>query len=164
MQIRATTYADFLIFWPSFQKIVSDRQSYAFDPDINIEQAYELWCLSPLKSYVYEENGHILGTYYIKANAMGPGSHVCNCGYMVAELARGKGIAALLCLHSQQVALDLGFKAMQFNSVVSTNEVAVRLWKKLGYQILGTIPQAYLHSDQGYVDSYIMHKLLVPLN
>jgi ribosomal protein S18 acetylase RimI-like enzyme len=81
---------------------------------------------------------------------------------MVSSEARGKGIARLMCEHSQETALALGFDAMQFNSVVSTNEVAVRLWEKLGFQIIGTIPKAYQHAHLGFVDSYIMYKWLRP--
>ncbi len=91
---------------------------------------------------------------------MGPSSHICNCGYMVSSEARGKGIARLMCEHSQETALRLGFDTMQFNSVVSTNEVAVKLWEKLGFQIIGTIPKAYKHAHLGLVDSYVMYKWL----
>jgi ribosomal protein S18 acetylase RimI-like enzyme len=96
----------------------------------------------------------------MKTNGMGPSNHICNCGYMISENSRGKGIARKLCKHSQQTALKLGFQAMQFNSVVSTNEIAVSLWQKLGYQIIGTVPRAYRHGRLGYVDTYIMHKQL----
>lgn len=158
--IREMTQADFELFWPTFSGIVQARETYAFDPDMNYQQAYALWCQTPQKTFVYEEDGQILASYYIKPNAMGPSNHICNCGYMVSTAARGKGIARQLCLHSQTLALELGFKAMQFNSVVSTNEAAVALWKALGFKIIGTIPAAYRHRTLGYVDSYIMHKLL----
>ncbi|BDR13192.1 hypothetical protein VspSTUT11_11680 [Vibrio sp. STUT-A11] len=124
------------------------------------EQAFSLWCQTPLKAYVFVENNEVLGTYYIKPNAMGPSSHICNCGYMVSSEARGKGIARRLCEHSQQKAIELGFEAMQFNSVVSTNVVAVKLWEKLGFSIVGTIPKAYKHTQLGLVDSYVMYKWL----
>ncbi len=127
---------------------------------MTFEEAYTLWCEAPLKTFVAESEGKVLGSYYLKANAMGPSAHICNCGYMVSEAARGKGLARTLCEHSQRVALDLGFTAMQFNSVVSTNTVAVRLWETLGFKIIGTIPQAYQHKEFGLVDSYIMHKSL----
>ena len=160
MIIRTMTRLDFEEFWPTFATIVQARETYAFDPDITFEDAWQLWCASPLKTFVCEENGVILGSYYLKANGMGPGAHICNCGYMVTAEARGKGIARQMCEHSQKIALGLGFKAMQFNSVVSTNEIAVKLWQKLGYAIIGTIPNAYKHGRLGYVDSYIMYKAL----
>ncbi|GLX79813.1 N-acetyltransferase [Thalassotalea insulae] len=159
--IRAMTRADFENFWPSFQAVIKAQETYAFDPDMDIEQAYQIWCLTPLKSFAYIDNGQVLGCYYLKANAMGPSDHICNCGYMVSEAARGKGIARTLCQHSQQIAIELSFEAMQFNSVISSNEVAIKLWQKLGFQIIGTIPLAYRHPKLGYIDSYIMHKQLV---
>jgi GNAT superfamily N-acetyltransferase len=158
--IREITRSDFEAFWPCFESVIKAQETYAFDPDMSFEEAYQLWCVRPLKTFVFEENGQILGSYYIKPNAMGPGDHICNCGYMVSESARGKGIAKQLCRHSQEIAIDLGFEAMQFNSVVSSNEVAVSLWQKLGFRIIGTIPDAYRHGRFGYVDCYIMYKQL----
>ncbi len=157
---REITKSDFELFWPTFSAVIQAQETYAFDPDMTLEQAYHVWCEAPQKTYVFVENDVVLGSYYIKPNAMGPGSHVCNCGYMVASEARGKGIARKMCEHSQQEAIKLGFEAMQFNSVVSTNEVAVQLWEKLGFGIIGTIPNAYKHGRLGYVDSYVMYKWL----
>ena len=157
---REMTKADFKSFWPVFSAVIQAQETYAFDPDMTLEQGYHLWCEMPLKTYVFLENDVVSGSYYIKANAMGPGKHICNCGYMVAPEARGKGIARQMCEHSQQQALALNFDAMQFNSVVSTNEVAVKLWQKLGFKIVGTIPKAYKHGKSGYVDSYVMYKWL----
>lgn len=158
--IRKITQQDFKLFWPTFQKVVQAQETYAFDPDISFEDAYILWCEAPLKTYVFEEAGKILGSYYIKPNAAGPGAHICNCGYMVATEARGKGVARKLCEHSQMIAKTLNFKAMQFNAVAVTNEIAVKLWQKMGYQIIGTVPNAYNHKTLGYVDTYIMYKAL----
>lgn len=157
---REITKSDFESFWPTFSEVIRAQETYAFDPDMTLEQAYHTWCEAPLRTYVFVENGVILGSYYLKPNAMGPGDHVCNCGYMVANEARGRGVARKMCEHSQQVAAELGFEAMQFNSVVSTNEVAVELWQKLGFDIIGTVPKAYRHGRLGYVDSLIMYKWL----
>lgn len=161
MQISEITKSDFELFWPVFKAVVSAQETYAFDPEMDFASAYQLWCLSPQKTFVMKENGVILGSYYIKANASGPSSHISNCGYMVSPESRGKGVARQLCLHSQQIAVELGYSAMQFNSVVSSNEIAVNLWKKLGYKIIGTIPNAYQHKKLGFVDAYIMHKQLI---
>lgn len=158
--ISEVTKNDFTTFWPIFKGIVFAQETYAFDPDIDFESAYNLWCLSPQKAYVVKDNGIILGSYYIKANAAGPSGHIANCGYMVSPNSRGKGIARKLCLHSQQIAIALGYTAMQFNSVVSSNEIAINLWKKLGYNIIGTIPNAYNHKKLGLIDAFIMHKQL----
>jgi len=160
VQIIEITKNDFELFWPAFKEVVYAQETYAFDPNIDFESAYNLWCSSPQKTYVIKDDGAILGSYYIKANAAGPSSHISNCGYMVNPKSRGRGIARKLCVHSQQVAAELGYSAMQFNSVVSTNEIAINLWKKLGYKIIGTIPKAYNHKKLGYVDSFIMYKQL----
>ncbi|MDN3682266.1 GNAT family N-acetyltransferase [Vibrio tapetis subsp. quintayensis] len=157
---REITKTDFESFWATFSAVIQAQETYAFDPDMTQEQAYALWCESPLKAYVFVEKEVVLGSYYIRPNAMGPSRHICNCGYMVSDKARGNGIARHMCEHSQKVALELGFDAMQFNSVVSTNEVAVKLWQKMGYTIIGTIPKAYNHAQLGLVDSYIMYKWL----
>lgn len=160
MIIRDMTRDDFEQFWDCFKSIIAVQETYAYPPDMSFEQSYQLWCELPAKTFVCEENGVILGSYYIKANAMGPGAHVCNCGYMVSPAARGKGVATALCLHSQQIGKQLGFRAMQFNAVVSTNTTAVNLWQKLGFQILATLPEAYRHRTLGYVDTYLMYKKL----
>lgn len=152
---------DFATFWPTFQAIVKAQETYAFDPDISFEAAHQLWCKTPNASVVAkDENGQLLGAYYLKANAAGPGDHICNCGYMVTPAARGKGVARAMCEHSQQQARELGFLAMQYNAVVATNEVAVTLWQKLGFSIVGTVPNAYRHARLGFVDTYVMHKSL----
>jgi len=163
MNICEITKADFQAFWPVFKDVIEVQETYAFAPDMSFDDAYQLWCVIPDKSFVAKEDDVLLGSYYLKANAAGPSSHIANCGYMVNPQSRGKGVAQKLCEHSQAMALKLGFTAMQFNSVVSSNEVAVNLWKKLGFTIIGTIPKAYNHKRFGLVDSYIMHKHLTPL-
>ena len=163
MNITEISKQDFLAFWPVFKAVIEAQETYAFDPVMSVEEAFQLWCVSPMKSFVAKEGDKVLGSYYLKANAAGPSSHIANCGYMVNPQSRGKGVAQKLCEHSQAMALKLGFTAMQFNSVVSSNEVAVNLWKKLGFTIIGTIPKAYNHKRFGLVDSYIMHKHLTPL-
>lgn len=162
IQIRPMTPEDFEHFWPTFQAVVAARQTYAYDPALTKEQARELWLGYPLHTLVAEEDGVLLGSYYLKANAAGPGSHVCNCGYMVTEAARGRGVARLMCEHSQQLARDSGFLAMQFNSVVASNEVAVALWNKLGFETVGRLPKAYRHAQLGLVDCLVMFKWLAP--
>ncbi|HCA01916.1 GNAT family N-acetyltransferase [Vreelandella alkaliphila] len=155
------TQEDFTVFWPTFQSIVSAQETYAIDPDITFAAAYALWCQQPRASFaVKDDQGVLLGTYYLKANAAGPGQHICNCGYMVTPAARGKGVARQMCEHSQHIARQHGFEAMQFNAVVATNQVAVALWQRLGFAIVGTIPNAYRHASQGLVDSYVMYKAL----
>lgn len=154
------TQEDFKLFWPTFKEIVTAQETYAFDPDISYEEAYSLWCVAPQKTFTCKDGETLLGSYFLRANASGPSAHISNCGYMVCQDARGKGVARKMCEHSQDIARLLGYKAMQFNSVISTNKIAIELWKKLGFNIIGTIPNAYKHKRLGYVDSFIMHKML----
>ncbi|MGS2719145.1 N-acetyltransferase family protein [Paraglaciecola aestuariivivens] len=160
MQIRLATEQDWPQIWAFFQPIAQAGETYAYEASINSEQAKLLWFSQPLKTYVVEQQGQILASYYLKTNQAGPGKHVCNCGYMVAAQASGQGLATAMCKHSQQVAIDLGFKAMQFNFVAKSNEHAVRLWLKLGYQIVGTLPKAFNHQSLGFVDALVMYKWL----
>ncbi|WP_160154878.1 GNAT family N-acetyltransferase [Microbulbifer sp. ALW1] len=160
MTIREAKPADFDAIWPIFCEVARAGDTYAYPRDIAREQAFELWMNSPRKTLVFEDQGEILGSYYLKTNQSGPGAHVCNCGYMVASAARGRGIAAAMCEHSQDLARALGYRAMQFNFVASTNEGAVRLWLKLGFETVGRLPRAFDHPTQGYVDALVMYKWL----
>jgi L-amino acid N-acyltransferase YncA len=160
MHIREATIADFDQIWPIFQSIVAAGETYTYPRETTREQAIRLWLETPRKTFVAEENGEILGTYYIKTNQPGGGDHVCNCGYMVSPAARGRGLASSMCEHSQQIARSLGYLAMQFNFVASTNEGALRLWTKLGFETVGRLPKAFNHPDQGYVDAVVMYKWL----
>ncbi|MEP4547871.1 MAG: N-acetyltransferase [Saccharospirillum sp.] len=158
--IRPMQEADFKAFWPVFTKILQRRETYSLDPGLPLEQGLRDWLEYPDESWVVEQEGKIKAIYYLKANATGPGAHVCNCGYMVSLTARGQGLARMMCEHSQQRARELGYKAMQFNSVVSTNRVAVTLWEKLGFRKVGILPRAFKHPEHGYIDSFVMYKWL----
>lgn len=160
MTIREAVKVDFDFIWPIFREIVKAGETYAYVTDTTKEQAFKIWIETPRKTYVLEEEGNILGTYFLKTNQAGPGSHVCNCGYMVSSSARGRGLATAMCEHSQEVARTLGYKAMQFNFVASSNEGAVRLWGKLGFETVGCLPKAFNHSTLGYVDAIVMYKWL----
>lgn len=160
MQIREATDDDMDGIWPIFREIVAAGETYAYPRDTTKEQARRLWIDLPQKTFVFEDDGRILGTYYLKPNQSGPGDHVCNCGYMVSPDARGRGLAAAMCEHSQSIASALGYKAMQFNCVVSTNEVAVRLWTRLGFATVGRLPKAFRSPSSGYVDALVMYKWL----
>ncbi len=158
--IREATQDDWKAIWSIFHEIVAKGDTYAYDSKISFSEGEKVWMEIPRKTFVYELNGEILGTYYLKTNQAGPGSHVCNCGYMVSSKARGKGLASIMCEHSQQEALRLGYKAMQFNFVVSTNERAVRLWTRLGFDVVGRLPEAFDHPEKGLVDALVMFKTL----
>lgn len=160
MRIREATEDDFGQIWSIFHEVVSAGDTYAFDVNTDAAGARRLWLDVPRKTFVAEDKGEIVATYYIKTNQSGPGEHVCNCGYMVASVHRGKGIAAELCEHSQLIARSLGYKAMQFNFVATSNTGAVRLWSKLGFETVGRLPQAFNHPEQGLVDALVMYKWL----
>ena len=160
MKIREAKTGDFEQIWPIFQEVVTAGETYAYRRDTTREQALKIWLDAPRRTYVFEEAGRIRGTYYIKTNQAGPGDHVCNCGYMVSSAARGRGIATAMCEHSQKIARDLGYKAMQFNFVSASNEGALRLWKKLGFTTVGRLPKAFHHPSKGYVDALVMYKWL----
>ena len=160
MNIREAQKQDWDSIWPIFHEIVQAGETYAYEANTTKAQGEKIWVEVPRKTFVFEEDGEILGTYYIKTNQAGPGSHVCNCGYMVSSSARGKGVATLMCEHSQQIALMLGYKAMQFNFVASSNESALRLWDKLGFDTVGRLPKAFHHPTQGHVDALVMFKWL----
>jgi len=138
INIRPMTPDDFERFWPTLQAVVQARETYALDPDMTFEQARHLWLELPRHTLVAEAQGELLGSYYLKANAGGPGSHVGNCGYMVTEQARGRGVARLMCEHSQKLAL----------------------WHKLGFETVGRLPKAYRHAHLGLVDCLVMYKWL----
>lgn len=160
IHIRRIEDPDWDTTWSIVQTVVARGDTYPYSPDLGKDEAYRLWVEAPMATYVALYRGEVVGTYYIKPNQPGLGAHVCNCGYMVSENARGQGVATALCEHSQQEALALGFKAMQFNLVVSTNTVAVRLWSRLGYETIGTLPGAFRHKTLGYVDALVMYKWL----
>lgn len=160
MNIRPASAADFDAIWPIFHETASAGETYAYEPGTPKEEAFRLWMELPRAVFIAEQDGAVLGTYYLKTNQAGPGSHVCNCGYMTASAARGRGVATALCEHSKKTALALGYKAMQFNFVASTNEGAVRLWHKLGFKTVGRLPRAFNHPTRGYVDALVMFQWL----
>lgn len=159
MQIRQAKDADFDAIWSIVHPIVKEGTTYAYSPEMSKEEAFDAWMKQPKATFVAEEEGQILGTYYLKANQTGLGSHVCNAGYMVAQTAQGRGIGKKMCLDSQNRARAYGFKAMQFNLVVSTNP-ALKLWQNLGFDIVGHLPKAFKHQTLGYVDAFVMYKWL----
>jgi len=158
--IRAATHDDWDAIWPIFHAIVAAGDTYAYAPDTSKAQGKVLWLDTPRQTFVFEERGEILGTYYLKTNQAGPGQHVCNCGYMIAPRASGKGLATQLCEHSKNVARELSYLAMQFNFVASSNDAAVHLWQKLGFEIVGRLPKAFKHPHLGYVDALVMYQWL----
>jgi ribosomal protein S18 acetylase RimI-like enzyme len=159
--IRRYQEADWLAVWPLLESTFSTGDTYAYSPESTEAEVHTAWVEAPAATYVAcAPDGRLLGTYTLKANQPGLGSHVCNCGYVVAPEAQGQGIASAMCEHSQREAVSMGFLAMQFNLVVSTNERAVRLWKKLGFHVVGSLPRAFRHQRLGFVDALVMYKEL----
>jgi ribosomal protein S18 acetylase RimI-like enzyme len=159
--IRLCTEKDWTNVWSIIEPVFRAGETYPFSPEITEQEARQAWIEAPLATFVaVGREDNILGTYYTKPNQPTLGAHVCNCGYIVAEHARGRGIASAMCEHSQHEALARGFRAMQYNLVVSTNESAVHLWKKHGFAVIGTLPQAFRHPQFGFVDAFVMYKLL----
>jgi RimJ/RimL family protein N-acetyltransferase len=162
VKIRLYKENDWPDVWQIIEPVFRASETYAFPRNISEDEAHKVWVLAPKETYVAvdQEDGAILGTYYIKPNQPGSGSHICNCGYIVSEIARGQGVATTMCEHSQHEAVAHGFRSMQYNLVVSTNSGAVRLWKKLGFDVVGTIPEAFRHPVHGFVDAFVMYKRL----
>jgi ribosomal protein S18 acetylase RimI-like enzyme len=161
--IRGYRAEDWSQLWPILRTTIASGDTYAFPPDSTEEEIRKLWIEAPLATYVVCcEDGTLIGSYKIQPNQPGLGSHVCNCSYVVSPAARGRGVAATMCEHSQVEAVRLGFLAMQFNLVVVSNVEAVHLWKKLGFQIVGTLPNAFRHRQLGFVDAHVMYKKLSP--
>jgi GNAT superfamily N-acetyltransferase len=146
--------------WSILEPILRAGETYTLPRDIARDDALQYWCAMGHRTFVAEEAGVVLGTYFLRANQQGGGSHVANCGYMTAPLAQGRGVARQMLEHSLVLAKELGFRAMQFNFVVSTNERAVNTWLARGFEIVGRLPQAFQHPRLGFVDALVMYRML----
>jgi ribosomal protein S18 acetylase RimI-like enzyme len=143
--------------WSILEPVIRAGETYTLSRDMRREAAVAFWFASGHEVFVAEKDGAVVGTYFLRANQGGGGSHVANCGYVTATEAMGKGVARAMCAHSLEHAKKRGFRAMQFNFVVSSNERAVRLWKSFGFEIVGRLPGAFLHPRLGYTDAYVMY-------
>ena len=184
MKIRPATDADRDAVWKIFHEVVAAGDTYALDPNISREDALAYWFASGTPTYVAEidresvgeadsfpgtatpsptvkPNHVIVGTYILRPNQLGGGAHVANAGFMVSASARGQGIGRAMGEHCLGEARRLGFRAMQFNYVIATNTAAIRLWQDLGFEIVGTLANAFRHPDKGYVDVYVMYRSLL---
>lgn len=160
IKIRKAKEADFGDIWEIFHRVVKSGDTFAFDPKARKEDCKTLWMSPHVHTYVAKSQDRILGTYIVRQNQPGLGAHVANAAYMVHPDARKSGIGKAMGCHSIKQAKRLGFSAIQFNFVVSTNIVAIQLWLKLGFKIVGTVPKAFNHQRLGLVDIYIMHKFV----
>lgn len=158
IKIRKGKNEDFEAIWDIFHRVVKGGDTFAFDPKSTKEDCKTLWISSALYTYVAELDNKILGTYILRKNQPGLGSHVANGAYMVHPDGRRQGIGLAMGSHSIKQAKKLGFSAIQFNFVVSTNLAAIQLWLKLGFKIVGAVPKAFRHQKMGLVDIYVMHR------
>ena len=160
MNIRKATSDDAAAIAGIIIPVIRDGTSYTLDPDVSEADALAYWMGPDKETFVAEEDGAVLGTYYMRPNQGGGGRHVCNCGYITDPAATGRGIARRMGEHSLAHARARGYRAMQFNFVVSTNERAVRLWQDCGFEIVGRLPLAFQHPFHGYVDALVMYRPL----
>jgi len=160
MKIRRATAADAAGIWRIFQAVIAPGDTYSFTTDTTETDAVRYFVGPGITSFVYEDDGQVLGMYKLIPNRIGRGSHVANASFMVDPNAQGRGIGHSLGEHCLNEARRQGYDAMQFNFVVSTNTAGVTLWKKLGFKIIGTLPEAFEHATLGKVDAYVMHRFL----
>lgn len=185
MKIRAAIEADRNAIWNIFHQVIAARDTYAFDPKMSREEALPYWFRADTNTYVAEIDREfvgeadsfpatatpsptaemkervIVGTYILRPNQTGGGSHVANAAFMVASDAQGSGVGRRMAEHCLSEARRMGFRAMQFNFVVSTNAPAIHLWEQLGFKTVGVLPGAFHHPEKGYVDVYVMYRSLL---
>jgi ribosomal protein S18 acetylase RimI-like enzyme len=160
LSIRPAAANDDDAIWTVLEPTFRAGETYPIPRDIPRAEALAYWRTPGHAVFVAEENGRVVGTYYLRANNRGGGAHVANCGYMTAAGETGRGVARAMCAHSLDAARARGFTAMQFNFVIASNERAVRLWQSCGFKIVGTLPGAFLHPARGPVDAYVMFRAL----
>lgn len=158
--IRPAVNADRAAVWAILEPVIRAGETYALDRAMSEADALDYWFAPEKRVFVAADDSAILGSFYLRANQGGGGAHVANCGYMTAPAATGRGIARAMCAHSLEQARAVGFRAMQFNFVVSTNTRAVALWQALGFATVGTLPGAFLHPTYGAVDALVLHRTL----
>lgn len=160
MLIRPAHKNDAPAIWRIIGPTIRAGETYALDRRMSETDALAYWLGDDRETFVAAENGEIIGTYYIRPNQTGGGSHICNCGYMTSITATGRGVARAMCKHSLDHGRTRGFRGMQFNFVVSSNSRAVALWQSLGFAIVGRLPEAFDHPKLGYVDALVMFRSL----
>jgi ribosomal protein S18 acetylase RimI-like enzyme len=158
--VRGLKLEDTDAIWRILEPMVRAGETYTLPREMSKEEALTYWMGADHEVFVVEEDGEIVGTFFLKPNQNGGGAHVANCGYVTAAAAQGRGIARMMCEHSLERAKARGFRAMQFNFVVATNENAVRLWQSCGFEVVGRLPNAFLHPRLGYVDVLVMYRTL----
>ncbi|MDW3213159.1 MAG: GNAT family N-acetyltransferase [Ilumatobacteraceae bacterium] len=163
LTVRRAVADDWPAIWAIFRAVVAGGDTYAYPADIDEDAARTVWLHldeGRTVTFVAEADGAVVGTALLKPNLPGLGDHVANAGWMVDPERAGQGIGRVFALGVIQEARELGFRAMQFNAVVATNERALALWRSLGFAVVGTIPAAFRHSAEGETDLCIMYRSL----
>jgi L-amino acid N-acyltransferase YncA len=160
IKIRSATAKDFNEILEIFKSVIASGDTYVNRAETTEDETRAKWFAANAKTFVAEIDGRIVGASLLKPNYVDRGSHVANASYIVDTNTRGAGIGKALALHSIATAKKLGYLAMQFNFVVSTNVAAVNLWKSVGFEIIGTIPKGFKHAALGYVDAYVLFRML----
>jgi ribosomal protein S18 acetylase RimI-like enzyme len=158
--MRAAQPDDAPAIWSILQPVFRAGETYALARDIGQAQALGYWCGHGHEAFVAEEQTTILGSYFLCANQHGGGAHVANCGYVTAAAAQGRGIARLMLEDSLTRARQRGYRAMQFNFVVSSNERALKTWQAYGFEVVGRLPLAFEHPRLGFIDALVMYRNL----
>jgi ribosomal protein S18 acetylase RimI-like enzyme len=158
VSIRRAEKSDAAAIWAILEPVFRAGETYPLPREMSEADALEFWMANGHEVFVAEDlHCQMLGTYFLRANQRGGGAHVANCGYVTATWANGRGVARKMCAHSLKHAKARGFRAMQFNFVVSTNERAVRLWESFGFRVVGRLPGAFQHAKLGFVDALVMY-------
>lgn len=160
MNIRRAKDTDHDAIWAMVKPVIRAGKSYPLPRDLDRVGGLAYWFAPDKEVFVAEEGKALIGVYYIRPNNQGPGNHICNCGYVTHTAFRGQGVAAKLCEHSLKQARKAGYRGMQYNLVVTTNKAAVHLWKKMGFEIVGTLPMAFHDPDEGDVEAFVMFQKL----
>ena len=160
LEIRKANPSDNDAIWQIIKEVIATGDTYAFNPGSSKEKMLAYWCAPEAHTYIALQDGIIAGTFVMKDNQPALGSHIANSGYMVSPLAAGKGIGKAMAIFSLEEAKQIGYKAMQFNFVIKSNERAIKLWQQLGFVIIGEVPEAFNHSVQGLTNVYIMYRKL----
>lgn len=160
MKIRLVEDRDHAGLWAILEPVIRAGETYPLPRDMSETDALAYWLAPSHKTFVAEADGEILGTYYLRANNLGGGAHICNCGYMVSANAQGRGVASSMCQHSLEVARSDGFKGMQYNLVIASNTRAVALWTRMGFETVGQLPGVFDHPRLGLVDALVMFQKL----
>ncbi|GGH02025.1 GNAT family N-acetyltransferase [Silvibacterium dinghuense] len=160
LSIRPATPNDSDAVWAILEPMLRGGETYALPRDMTRDEALAYWFSASHSVFAAEIDGRIAGTFYLRPIQPGPGSHIANCGYVTAPWAGGRGVARAMCRYSLGLARQRGYRAMQFNFVVSTNEAAVHLWSSLGFSMIARLPGAFHHPRHGYVDALVMYHTL----